>query len=258
MIFMKLISLNLWGGRVYDKLQVFLTQKSKDVDVFCFQEMLDESMIIEQELLDMKKAYSGLETNEISNLYSKLRPLLPNFESILAKPHSSGGERNVIFYKRGLEIKEKGELTTAEAIKIDFKGFSFEVGSGLQYIKTGGCTIINFHGVWQGGGKDDTPERLKQSEKIVEFLSKMHGKKILIGDFNLTPMTKSIKIIEDSGLQNLIKINNVQSTRSALYARSSKGKFADYAFVSENVKVNDFEVLQEEVSDHLPLYLDFT
>jgi len=33
--------------------------------------------------------------------------------------------------------------------------------------------------------------------------------------------------------------------------------FADYAFASKNIKINQFQVLPDEVSDHLALLLDF-
>jgi len=34
-------------------------------------------------------------------------------------------------------------------------------------------------------------------------------------------------------------------------------KFADYVFVSPEVTVKDFMVLQDQVSDHLPLWVEF-
>ena len=40
---MKLITLNMWGGRVVEPLKKFLAKYS-DVDVFLFQEIYDESV----------------------------------------------------------------------------------------------------------------------------------------------------------------------------------------------------------------------
>jgi endonuclease/exonuclease/phosphatase family metal-dependent hydrolase len=65
-------------------------------------------------------------------------------------------------------------------------------------------------------------------------------------------------MIERSGIRNLVKEYGVESTRTKLYRRYETGsKFADYIFVSPEVKVNDFKVLPDEVSDHSPLMLDF-
>lgn len=36
---MKLLSLNIWGGQVYDPLIKFLEQKRDQIDIFCFQEV---------------------------------------------------------------------------------------------------------------------------------------------------------------------------------------------------------------------------
>ncbi len=37
---MKLITLNLWGGVVYEPLIEFIKTHSSEIDIFCFQEML--------------------------------------------------------------------------------------------------------------------------------------------------------------------------------------------------------------------------
>ena len=40
------------------------------------------------------------------------------------------------------------------------------------------------------------------------------------------------------------------------FARKNKGLFADYAFISKDVDLVEFKVLDEEVSDHLALSLE--
>jgi endonuclease/exonuclease/phosphatase family metal-dependent hydrolase len=78
--------------------------------------------------------------------------------------------------------------------------------------------------------------------------------RILCGDFNLLPNTDSLTILEQ-GMRNLIKEYPVTSTRSRFYEKPDK--FADYILVSPEVVVEDFQVLDEAVSDHLPLLLEF-
>jgi hypothetical protein len=258
---MKLLSLNLWAGRVYDKLVPFLKEKAPDIDVFCFQEVLSEAGDANPQFKKLKKAHSGSSYDDVPDLYSKLKSVLTDFDSILGNPLTTteDGERLAIFYRRGMQINDNGFVLTSKPVKVDFEGESFTLSSAIQYIMVDKDLCIgNIHGLWQQVGKRDTPERLYQSEKIVEFLSRTSERRVLVGDFNLSPETKSIEMIEDSGMLNLIKRNNVQSTRSSLYPRLSKGKFADYAFVSNDINVNEFRVLQDEVSDHLPLYLNFS
>lgn len=38
---MKLVSLNVWAGRVFDPLMNFVSEHARDTDIFCFQEVFD-------------------------------------------------------------------------------------------------------------------------------------------------------------------------------------------------------------------------
>lgn len=144
----------------------------------------------------------------------------------------------------------------------------------LQYLRLNFgdkiLNIINIHGVWiRNAGKGDNDIRLAQSAKILKLLKELDGEVILTGDFNLDPDTQSIKMLEDSGLNNLIKINKITSTRSSEYSKTLEykvgdnivkndgDKFADYTFTSDGINVVNYQVPPVEVSDHLPLILDF-
>ena len=61
-------------------------------------------------------------------------------------------------------------------------------------------------------------------------------------------------------MRNLIKEYGIESTRSELYNDMEKWKdpIADYVFASPDVKVRDFKVLGDVVSDHLPLFIEFS
>ncbi len=113
--------------------------------------------------------------------------------------------------------------------------------------------ICNFHGLWNGKGKSDTEDRLKQSEKILEFIGGTDDSVILAGDFNLSPDTESLAMLEKD-MRNLIKEYGITSTRTSYYEKENK--FADYVLVSPGIAVKDFRVLPDEVSDHAALYLE--
>jgi endonuclease/exonuclease/phosphatase family metal-dependent hydrolase len=116
-------------------------------------------------------------------------------------------------------------------------------------------SILNVHGLWNGMGKTDTPERIAQSQRIRNFMDAINHPKILCGDLNLRPDTESLRLIEKN-LQNHIQINKITSTRTSLYPKAEK--YADYIFTSPEIKVLKFEVLKDEVSDHAPLLIEFT
>jgi endonuclease/exonuclease/phosphatase family metal-dependent hydrolase len=114
--------------------------------------------------------------------------------------------------------------------------------------------VVNLHGLWNGKGKTDCPERIEQSQKVKAFLETVSGAKILCGDFNLLPHTQSLALLEQD-MRNLVKAYRITSTRSQFYERPDR--FADYVLTSPEVQVKHFCVLDENVSDHLPLLLTF-
>jgi hypothetical protein len=99
-----------------------------------------------------------------------------------------------------------------------------------------------------------SPERIEQSRKTKAFLETVNGAKILCGDLNLLPHTQSLILLEQ-GMCNLVKAYGITSTRSHLYERPDR--FADYVLASPEVQVKHFQVLDEVVSDHLPLLFVF-
>lgn len=118
--------------------------------------------------------------------------------------------------------------------------------------------IINTHLTHLPEGKNDSEKRIRQSERLSELLHTFSSPKILAGDFNLLPETKSIRMIEKANMRNLVTEYKVPSTRTELYRKFIGGpKFADYIFSSPEVQVKDFRVLPDVVSDHSPLLVDF-
>jgi endonuclease/exonuclease/phosphatase family metal-dependent hydrolase len=80
-------------------------------------------------------------------------------------------------------------------------------------------TIFNIHGLWNGQGKDDTPERIIQSQKAIDFITSTSYDVIVIGDFNINPDTKSLLMFENAGLRNLIAEYGITSTHTSLYLK---------------------------------------
>jgi endonuclease/exonuclease/phosphatase family metal-dependent hydrolase len=163
------------------------------------------------------------------------------------------------FVKKGINITDSGNITVFENKNFSLSDDSDEDHTRkIQWMKLksteGEFMVVNVHGHWTSKGKSDDEDRIKQSEKIVDFLDKLSLPKIVCGDFNLLPDTKSIAMI-DAKLKNLIKEHKILSTRTSLYTKEER--HADYIFVSPSIKVNSFRVLPDEVSDHSPLFLDF-
>ncbi len=243
---MKIITLNIWGGRVYEPLIKFL-EDNKNIDVFCFQEVYHEA-----------NGKEVLYTDASLDIFKKIKDVLPEYNSFY-RPCLDDYYGLAAFTKKSLNILEEEEIYVHK-----HKGYkpSDHVGfhaKNVQYIKilNNGkeVSIFNFHGLWNGQGKTDTEDRINQSQNVKKFMDSKTGEKILCGDFNLLPDTKSLSILEN-GMRNLIKDYGIESTRTSFYPKPIK--FADYVLVSPGIEVKDFKVLPEEVSDHSALYLEFS
>jgi endonuclease/exonuclease/phosphatase family metal-dependent hydrolase len=242
---MRLITLNIWGGHVRDPLHQFISSYN-NVDIFCFQEVYHNA-----------KAMITLEDRKVSlNIFAELQNLLPNHVGYF-RPVVDGIYGISIFANNKIKVLEEGEHLIHH--NPNYVGRGPTHSRILQWVK---CRIddqlyavMNVHGLWNGMGKTDTSERIAQSKKIKEFMNAITMPKILCGDFNLKPDTQSLKMLAND-MNNLIDTHQITSTRTSFYLKEEK--FADYIFTSKDIIINKFEVLKDEVSDHLPLLIDFT
>lgn len=224
-------------------------KKYDDVDIFCFQEVYHEAKGKDTIWLDGSNF----------NFLNDIKAVLSNYDCYY-RPHLDDWWGLAIFIKKGLPVLNEGEHYVHK-----FKGHNPETeilghtAKNIQYLTTEyegkKISILNFHGLWNGKGKTDTDERMNQSNKSVEFIKGLKNDFIFIGDFNLDPDGESLAIIEKNlDCRELIKEYGITSTRTPLYKKPNK--FADYAFVSKGLKVIDFKVLLDVVSDHAPLYIE--
>lgn len=188
----------------------------------------------------------------------EISSLLSGYEAYF-RPHFMDNYGLMMLVKKDSKVIAEGEVFVYKE-----KGYvpSGDIGNharNIQYVTLlvdgKPLTVINFHGLWNGKGKTDTEDRLNQSRNIINFINSLNSECILCGDFNLLPTTKSLMLFEETGLKNMIKEHNITSTRSSFYQKPEK--YADYIFISAGLREKDFKVLIDQVSDHLPLYLEF-
>lgn len=253
---MKVVSLNIWAGRVFDPLMDFVSEQARDTDVFCFQEVFDTPTSIKI-----------VDEHYRTNLFYELRERLPKHTGYFASAAEGYGFVGPVdfplfwglamFLREGLNHSDVGEVYVYG--KSNTRTGGANTPRNLQYVTISQdgveYTVAHFHGLWNGQGKGDTPKRLVQSRRVRELLDRTNGKKVLCGDFNLLPTTRSLAILED-GLVNLIRTHGITTTRSSFYEKPEK--FADYTLVSPDVEVEGFEVPQIEVSDHFHMILKYS
>jgi endonuclease/exonuclease/phosphatase family metal-dependent hydrolase len=256
---MKLITLNIWGGRVLEPLLKLAQTKLQEADVICLQEVLSAA-----------EALPGTEV--CTNTLEQLLPLMTDYRFVynsnvvdtLTSKISQPGLRygNAIFVRKNLRLR-----ASQNHYIVKYPGDSFDLEGGedhpraLQVVQLtdeagNDLAVANYHGYWSNGPKTDDEVRLEQSKRIREVLDGLGEPFILCGDFNLLPTTKSLDILR-AGLTDMVQKYELLTTRSALYKRIDYAPFADYVFAGPEVRDKSFQALEDVVSDHLALELEF-
>lgn len=261
---MKLMTLNIWGGRVYEPFLKFIRENRDNVDIFCFQEMF-------------QSPESKFSNSIKSDIYLDVDKILKDHVGFFA-PTFTGydTEDSVDFdiaFGQATFIKKSIELVSQETIFVHGKfdhtppakihipnvKVALDLPRNIHLVKIKvnrkEMLVGNLHGYWLPSSKSDTPESIRQMKIVKKVFSKFKGPKILCGDFNLRPDTESVRMLEND-MKNLIIEYGVTNTRSNLHKKTEK--FADYIMVSNDVEINNFEVINKDISDHLPLMIDFT
>jgi endonuclease/exonuclease/phosphatase family metal-dependent hydrolase len=256
---MKILSLNIFGGRKWEDLEPFLKHQAADTDLYCFQEVTSSEYHIEMGEIGM----AG--NPRFSDLYEMITSTLQGFTGYFGcelrnMPGSPNGIP--IHYGSGLFIREGltheyheafayGAEEDRSAGKKAFELSSRIVQTALVDSK---LAVHHLHGVWALKDKSDVPGRTEQAEKINKIMSAYSVPQILCGDLNLGPRNASLKTLTN-GRRNLIDEYNVGTTRPHHTVESGTG-FCDYAIVTNDVKLADFKVLPDVVSDHLALQIE--
>jgi hypothetical protein len=235
---MRIIFLNCWFGKIGKLYFNFIKKEAPKTDIFCFMEVTPD-------------------------LHGQLSKILKEFESVydkgtlLKEIGTMCGQ--AVFASKKIKLITSGKIQIYPQLKNDM-GF-------MQYLKlqssNGEFWLGNVHGKAIPGTKIDTPVRIKQSEKIINFFKNKNGLKIVGGDFNLNPDTQSIKMFEKAGYRNLVREFKIKATRNKISWKQFQNEpgfvkqyFADYVFVSSDVKVISFKVPYMEISNHLPQILE--
>lgn len=265
---MRLVSFNIALFEANnDKLQAFL--KDLNADILCFQEVA------------RKVGEQGLEKYNSKPAIDEATPELPYgfFAPLWVLDHFAGKpEVNAQlggWFEFGTYIKSRYPIIKGQQIFVqnhltyitDWSKWPEEEYRAVQVvdidargrrdvdIAPSSLRVINYHGIWTKG-KMGNKQTLKAAEVIKTLALEKKGPVIICGDFNLFPDNKAIQILSQS-FRNLGDEFEIKTTRPASNEFSERDRnVVDYMFVNEKVQVKKFEVLESDVSDHLPLVLD--
>jgi endonuclease/exonuclease/phosphatase family metal-dependent hydrolase len=252
---LRIITLNIWGGRQLNDLIGFFRAHAPHTDVFCLQEVLDTDRVF--------SSAPGCEPAKQGSVYKAIQHALPDFHSAFAQ-HENAADRiaPAMFVRRSLGagaiqsqlVYDKPTAATHSGIDMA-KYFRLKLQHVRIPLAGADVLVANFHGLWHPAGKVDIPERLEISHAVRSALAFHSGPLLICGDFNLLPSTQALAILA-SGLRNPLLERGMTCTRTHLYRSftdASKSLFADYVLLSPELRVRRFEVMRDVVSDHAAL-----
>ncbi|MEO1059201.1 MAG: endonuclease/exonuclease/phosphatase family protein [Actinomycetota bacterium] len=260
------MSLNAWGGAVFDQLQAWLPICG--ADVLCLQEVTHtEGLDGWTEFNDGERALP-----QRADLFADVQRTMPSMAGTYA-PSDAGPVRGAdgrvhhqqfgvaTFVERSIHVVEyrtafihgsyvdHQEWTTSDRPRVALSARVADPSSDRRVL------IIQLHGLRDPAGKSDTPARRRQAERIAAFVDDAAATGDLVvvcGDFNLLPDSATFEQLRRVGLTELV---GTADTRTSLYAKPVR--HANYMLISDPQAVVRLDVLSTpEVSDHRPLVLD--
>lgn len=260
---MKLISLNV-GIKIDNSRKVGEFIESQKPDIVAFQEIVRH---LDESVFDMYKSKAHIEQIIGKSLpFSFFGPQwITDAMRINGKVHRNFNG----FVEQGNEVLSKFPIVSATnefyhknySLELEWENFYTEDHPrSVQFVELDvnkkKLQIINIHGLYSKD-KLDSERTLAQCKYVLNMAKRKDLPTIIVGDFNLFPDTESIQIINKE-FRNLIKEYRISSTRPSFDDGTDVGNnVVDYIFVNDRIEVKRFEVPNVNISDHLPLILDF-
>ncbi len=240
---MKLLQLNIWGGRL--ERQIADLVKQQNPDFICFQEAIsidgDAAFGISVEQLAEETGYKHLFMSPVFSF------------NLMNKTASFG---NAILSKQPFTTSETLFTNLTHKTSFDFDTDDYNVRN-LQHVivEVNGkqLHILNHHGHHVREHKNGNDDTLRQMKQIADYIDTLSGPLLLAGDFNLAPDSVSLALI-NKRLINLPVAYGLATTRTQL---THKQEICDYIFINEAIKADDFRALEDLASDHQALVIEF-
>jgi endonuclease/exonuclease/phosphatase family metal-dependent hydrolase len=265
---MKLLSLNIALFETNNEsLFKFLSEQKSDI--LCIQEVaekVDQSVnpdFISKEYVD--RATKNLKNSAFDPTLLARDFHLKNFHKRASFDYDFGGflkagnyfrSKFPILNKQSIFVKNGPQIKTLDWSKWPESQIKAVQVVDLELPKEKKLRVINYHGIWTKE-KVGNEETLKACQKILELAKEVSYPTIIVGDFNLFPDTPSMQVFYNDFV-SLVDKYNIKTTRPKSNELSNlERNVVDYILVTPDVKVNSFEVIDSDVSDHLPLILDF-
>jgi endonuclease/exonuclease/phosphatase family metal-dependent hydrolase len=262
----RIVSLNAWGGAMFDELAAWVPQSG--ADVLCLQEVTRTPG---------RRGWTHFADGERTlpqraDLFDDLCALLPGhrarFDASDAGPVLDADGRThhqgfgLATFVDGHIVTIHQDVSFVHGTFVDHEAWPTSnrprIAQGTRIVDGATArtvTVIQLHGLRDQHGKGDTPARRAQAERVAQFVDGLRAPDdltVVCGDLNLLPHSETFDILGAIGLVDLV---GEADTRTSRYAKPVR--HAGYLLVSDPGAVRRFEVLAApEVSDHRALVLD--
>jgi endonuclease/exonuclease/phosphatase family metal-dependent hydrolase len=247
----KLLQLNIDMGNQLDKLITHI--KNNDYDILHLQEL------------------GGKErTQNKIDTFSYLQKELTNYEGhllkmfrVIDKPNNYMGPAT--FVRKGIEIIGYEEVWMTDFWEItedNDNPVDRPYAVLVTKIKTINEELLLVNGQFTWGPRPfDTDITIERSKKVYDYLKSAKRNFILTGDFNVDSRTITVMQFEDLG-KNLTRDHKITNTLNPRLHRAKhlfpQGIPCDQVIVSSDIIVKNFLLVEEDLSDHFGLALQFT
>lgn len=264
---MKTISLNAWGGAMYDSLIEWLPVC--EADILCLQEVTCTSGLGDWTRFDDGERVLA----QRANLFADVSAALPHYKGIFLTSDSgpvldTHGIRHQQDFGIAMFVHERypiicSRTTFVHGNYIDHVEWPItdrpRIAHAVRLVDRASdriVTIAHMHGLRDPDGKGDSPARRAQATRFSDLITESCSKDdfvIACGDFNLLPDSETFRILDAScGLVDLV---GTSDTRTSKYTKPCR--HANYMLVSEPENIYRFSAPPTpEVSDHRFLCLD--
>lgn len=263
---MLIVSLNAWGGVMYDALAKWLVDCG--ADVLCLQEVTRTPGAGEW----VTYADGERSLPQRANLFDDVRAMLPHHQAwFIANDSGPVVDDDGRSYRQEFGLAMfVGERYPVIGMQSSFVHRGFvdhdewpaddrpRAAQGVRLVDRARgrtVTVAHMHGVRDRNGKGDTPQRRRQAERLAALVTSLRGPDdlaVVCGDFNVLPDSETLDVLSGAGLVDLV---GGADTRTSSYVK--KVRHASYLLVSDPSAVTRFEIVgAPEVSDHRPLTLE--
>jgi endonuclease/exonuclease/phosphatase family metal-dependent hydrolase len=252
---MRIVSLNAWGGAMFDPLAAWLPQCGSDV--LCLQEVTRTAGRTGWTRFDDGER----QLPQRANLFDDVGALLPRHQAQFVAsdagpvmPSDGHGDGIGAVWRQdfGLGLFVADHLTVVAQHAAFVHGRFTEsaqwaitdrprIAHGVRLfdrIAARFVTVVHLHGLRDPAGKHDTPARRAQAERLAELVDDVHEDgdfTVVCGDMNLLPDSETFAILGRLGLVDLV---GTADTRTSAYRKPLR--HANYMLVSHPDAVASF------------------